>query len=212
MAHVRATDRSQAWAVGTPIVASGTLQAGDLLLTGLALYADEDENTLLGALATAGVTAPPLPEPGAELERGEIYDYNGTLLMVRKDTVRVPGDPRLQVSEFGAYREGAEAFEWVAGEIVSVGTQRTYEGVLYELYRDIGANNWSPPPQVAAHWRLAATGEKWPEWVQPYGGSGTYVEGAKVTHKGFHWINVHPAPSLNVWEPGVFGWKQVEPA
>jgi len=210
MAHVRATDRPLAWAVGTPIVASGTLQAGDLLLTGLALYANEDENALLGALATAGVTALPLPDVGAELEQGEIYDYNGTLVMVRKDTVRVPGDPLLQVSEFGVYREGAEAFEWVAGEIVSVGAQRTYEGVLYELYRDIGANNWSPPPEVAAHWR-AVVEDEWPEWVQPTGAHDAYQKGDKVTFEGGHYISLIDA---NVWSPAVYpqGWEYKGPA
>lgn len=53
-------------------------------------------------------------------------------------------------------------------------------------------------------------------WAQPIGGDGKYPsidpstgELYQVTHNGLIWENTHPAPSLNVWEPGVFGWTQV---
>jgi len=46
-------------------------------------------------------------------------------------------------------------------------------------------------------------------WKQPIGGNGKYVFDSVVTHKGFTWKNTHPKPNLNVWEPGVFGWKQI---
>ena len=46
-------------------------------------------------------------------------------------------------------------------------------------------------------------------WTQPIGGDGKYVFGSIVFHNGFNWENTHPAPNLNVWEPGVFGWVQI---
>lgn len=191
------------------LVAAGTLRTGDVLATAHVLHADADENALLGALTAAGVSAPPLPDAGEPLEQDDIYEYGGTLVMVRKDTVRVPGDPLKQVSEFGVYQPGTEAWAWVAGEILPVGSHRVYDGVVYELYRDIGDANWSPPPQVAAHWRVAPTADEWPEWVQPTGAHDAYNTGDQVTHNGQHWINTVPEPQLNSWEPGVHGWELV---
>ena len=212
---IEATTRPLVWVCrdgGNTVVASGTTGKGDVTATGLHLLSDADENALLGALLDAGVSALPLPDVGTEMRRGDIYDYNDTLLMVRHDTVRVAGDPLAQVSEFGVYREGAEAFEWVAGELLEVGARRLDDGVLYELWRDIGDANWSAPHLVPAHWRVVETTapDEWPQWVQPYGGSGTYVSGAQVTYNGQHWINVVPAPTLNVWAPGVYGWELAE--
>ncbi len=50
-------------------------------------------------------------------------------------------------------------------------------------------------------------------WAQPTGGDGKYPflnpatgKAYEVTHKGSTWENTHKT-GLNVWEPGVFGWK-----
>lgn len=214
MPYIDAIDRVLSWAVsdaGT-IIETGITEIGATTISGKTLVSDADENALLGALVSAGVSAPPLPDVGTAMQRGDIYDYNGTLLMVRQDTVRVAGDPLAQVSEFGVYREGEQAFEWVAGELLEVGARRLDDGVLYELWRDIGDANWSAPHLVPAHWRVVETTapDEWPQWVQPYGGSGTYVFGAQVTYNGQHWINTLPAPTLNVWTPGVYGWELAE--
>lgn len=52
-------------------------------------------------------------------------------------------------------------------------------------------------------------------WTQPIGGDGKYpyIDPAsgqpyKVTHAGKTWVNIHQG-SLNVWEPGVFGWQEI---
>lgn len=83
------------------------------------------------------------------------------------------------------------------------------------LYRciqpHIAQADWRPDsPGLEALWIRYYAPEEGPrEWVQPYGGSGTYVYGAVVTHNGFTWRNILEG-TLNVWEPGVFwGWEQV---
>lgn len=83
------------------------------------------------------------------------------------------------------------------------------DGNLYRcVHAHITQADWRPDlPGMETLWTRYYV-EEWTEWVQPYGGSGTYVEGAKVTHNGSRWINIVPAPTLNVWEPGVYGWEE----
>lgn len=203
-----ATARPVFWAVPhSEGLLQGDTSPGNTTESAL-LYFSEEEAGLLAALTVADVAAPELPEePGSELRRGTIYSYAGTLLMVRKNTVRVPGDPLIQVSEFGIYREGEEAFEWVAGEILPVGARRLDKGVLYELYRDIADANWSPPSQTLAHWKLVATtADEWPEFVQPTGAHDAYPSGAKITFNAKHYVSLIPN---NVWSPVAYpaGWQ-----
>lgn len=46
-------------------------------------------------------------------------------------------------------------------------------------------------------------------WSQPIGGDGKYPNPYQVIHNGKTWNNTVDAPTLNVWEPGVFGWEEV---
>lgn len=48
--------------------------------------------------------------------------------------------------------------------------------------------------------------EEWPAWSQPFGAHDAYPAGAKVSHNGKNWINIHG--DGNVWEPGVYGWQE----
>lgn len=45
-----------------------------------------------------------------------------------------------------------------------------------------------------------------PAWAQP-DGTNPYMTGDKVTHNGKTWISV---VDNNVWEPGVYGWEEIE--
>ena len=49
--------------------------------------------------------------------------------------------------------------------------------------------------------------EEWPEWSQPLGAHDAYKTGDKVSHSGKHWTSTVDG---NVWEPGVYGWTQVD--
>jgi hypothetical protein len=110
--------------------------------------------------------------------------------------------------------------EWHVGlQCVAADLART-KGVYFNpadknLYACIQAHiaqsDWRPDLSgLGALWIGFYEPEAGPQpWVQPYGGSGTYVSGSIVTHKGSTWINTIPAPTLNVWEPGVYGWQVV---
>ena len=47
---------------------------------------------------------------------------------------------------------------------------------------------------------------EYPEWYKPIGAHDAYAKGDKVSHNEQKWVSEYDA---NVWEPGVFGWKEV---
>ena len=95
--------------------------------------------------------------------------------------------------------------QWSAGERLSVGDRRAYEGTLYEVVQAHTTQSGWEPPNVPALFKHVWT-EEYPEWVQPAGSHDAYAKGAKVTHNGKKWIST---ADNNVWEPGVYGWDEV---
>ena len=79
------------------------------------------------------------------------------------------------------------------------------------LYRAVNNVNASPthPADDGVNWRLMDEPDEdgvFP-WRQPYGKKDYYRKGAQVTHNGATWVS---DVNKNVWEPGVYGWHQVE--
>lgn len=95
--------------------------------------------------------------------------------------------------------------QWGAGENLSVGDRRAYEGTLYEVVQAHTTQSGWEPPNVPALFKRVWT-EEYPEWVQPTGAHDAYAKGAKVTHSEKKWISTAES---NVWEPGVYGWDEV---
>jgi len=81
-----------------------------------------------------------------------------------------------------------------------------YEVRLFALIQPHTPQVGYEPENTPALWSEIKMQGETEVWTQPTGGDGKYVFGAVVIHKGQTWENTHPAPSLNVWEPGVFGW------
>jgi hypothetical protein len=80
-----------------------------------------------------------------------------------------------------------------------------------KLYRCVQAHtsqsDWTPD-KTASLWACTADpAEEWPDWSQPIGAHDAYSNGDKVTHNGRHWTSTADG---NVWEPGVYGWKEAE--
>lgn len=215
MPYIHATDRPLLWAVtqSNAILASGLTEIGGLTITGedKALVSDADETAFLGAVAGRGGDYNPLPDAGEWVEAGAIYGYAGGLVIVRQSHTRTEHAPEDVPALFIVWREDAdEVLEWVAREQVHLGTRRVYDGVLYEcLQAHMTLSTWTPDVTPALWQEVVEAPETPQPWVQPYGGSGTYVSGAIVTHNGQTWRNIVPAPTLNVWEPGVYGWEGV---
>ena len=96
---------------------------------------------------------------------------------------------------------------WTTGTAYATNTITRYDGKVYECIQPHTSQTDWTPDVVPALWAIRSPSPNVIEaWVQPYGGSGTYIEGAIVTHNGETWLNTVAAPTLNVWEPGVYGW------
>lgn len=53
----------------------------------------------------------------------------------------------------------------------------------------------------------SSVSSEYPEWVAPTGSHDAYPQGAKVSHNGKKWTS---DVANNVWEPGVYGWTEVQ--
>lgn len=156
----------------------------------------EGEQAFLAALEADGtIIYPALPARGENLEQGEIYDYGGTLLMVRQSHIRTDHDPATVPALFLVYRPEGGTLDWVAGEQVGLGTQRIYNGDTYTcIQAHVTQANWEPP-NVPALWSLV---------VPP---SGNWQPGVAydvndiVDYQGVDYRCIQAHTSLVGWEP-----------
>ena len=97
---------------------------------------------------------------------------------------------------------------WAIGVAYAVGARINYGGLLYKCAQaHTSQADWTPDATPALWVRVDDPGEDWPEWRQPAGAHDAYEKGYKVSHNEKHWISDVDG---NVWEPGVYGWTQVE--
>ncbi|MDL2214343.1 hypothetical protein LJB76_02130 [Clostridia bacterium OttesenSCG-928-O13] len=90
------------------------------------------------------------------------------------------------------------------------GTILQDDGRLYRSIHDVGPGQNTKPSTTPAMWTLIGDPtEEWPEWIQPLGAHDAYPNGAKVSHPHGERRWVSEADN-NIWEPGVYGWKEEE--
>ena len=101
---------------------------------------------------------------------------------------------------------GVELFPvWAIGKAYAVSDRAQYNGTLYKcIQAHTSQANWTPDATPAL-WVVVSIDE-YPEWVQPTGAHDAYNTGDKVTHNGKTWVS---DVDNNVWEPGVYGWKDI---
>lgn len=105
--------------------------------------------------------------------------------------------------------EHASTFaEWQSGVSYKVGNIRRYgEGLLYRCIQDhTSQDDWTPDAAVSLWVNISDPAEEWPAWSQPVGAHDAYQTGDKVSHNGKHWKST---VDNNVWEPGAYGWEEV---
>lgn len=95
-----------------------------------------------------------------------------------------------------------KGYSYFAGEKVS------YNDKYYRCIQNhTSQEDWTPDTAVSLWVSISDPSIEWPEWVQPVGAQDAYEKGAKVSHNDKHWTSDVDA---NVWEPGVYGWTEVE--
>lgn len=89
-----------------------------------------------------------------------------------------------------------------------------YEGELYRVAQDHTVQEQRVPGAVgteALYIHISYDPETgYEEWRRPLEAQSAYSEGDIVTHNGKVWVSTVPGEHTNVWEPGVYGWKEKE--
>lgn len=97
--------------------------------------------------------------------------------------------------------------EWAYPVKYEVGNIRKYGNALYRcISGHTSQADWSPDVSVSLWVRIGDPTVEYPEWSKPIGAHDAYAKGDKVSHNEQKWFSEYDA---NVWEPGVFGWKEV---
>ena len=105
--------------------------------------------------------------------------------------------------------EGVELFpQWDGAAQYTAGQRVQYDGILYRCLQDhVAQDGWSPAVAPSLWARvLIEDPNTVPEWVQP-DSTNPYSKGDRVTHNGKTWVSNIDG---NVWEPGVYGWDEIE--
>lgn len=109
--------------------------------------------------------------------------------------------------------DAVELFPRWSGDGVSyvTGDRRRYGENLYRCLQDhVSQDGWDPE-SAPSLWAKILPGQEDTEigeWEQP-DSTNPYMAGDRVTHNGKTWES---DVDNNVWEPGVYGWSEIDPA
>lgn len=97
---------------------------------------------------------------------------------------------------------------WKSGVEYTAEQRVRYNDVLYRCLQAHTAQlDWSPDVSPSLFAKvLIPDASVISEWEQPES-TNPYMQGDKVTHNGKTWESL---VDNNVWEPGVYGWTEVE--
>jgi len=182
---------------GGKIILSQKNELNQYTATSLTVYQSDDENTFLGLVASKVTDFNPLPDVGEWCEAGQIYGYDGGLVICRQSHYRTIYPPEETLALFMVYREDAGVMEWIPSEPVSVGDLRTYDGVTYQcLQSHVTQSDWTPPATPAL-WKVYSeepTTSEWEAWT-------AYIIGDIVTYLGIEYSCRQSHTSQPGWEP-----------
>lgn len=136
-------------------------------------------------------------------------------LMSEKELMEVSSLVFVQLAQDGTFdditiSEHPSLFPtWSPNWTGKAGTILMDEGNLYRSIHDVTdtAQNTKPSETPSMWTRVSDPTQEFPEWVAPIGAHDAYAAGDKVSHADKNWVSDVDG---NVWEPGVYGWSEVE--
>lgn len=136
-------------------------------------------------------------------ERNDLFEQAQALRTATQELAQNAPDEVVAAQPLALYDEwSAEGAEYAAGDV------RQYGGLLYRcVTAHTSQASWTPPDAPSLWTRIADPAQEWPEWIAPTGAHNAYAAGAKVSHNGRRWTSDVDG---NTWEPGVYGWTEVE--
>lgn len=174
------------------VTVAGVTRVGETTVSQNLVSAD-DENALLGAVASAGVSAPPVPAQGEKVQAWQVYDHDGTLVMAQISHTRTHHDiADLIGREFLVYQPDSAGVEWVAGVPVVAGMERVFDGVTYRCIQP--HTTQFTPDLTPALWEVVADSDEWQAGV-------AYTIGDIVTYNGSQYECLQSHTSQVGWKP-----------
>ena len=206
MATILPTTRPMLWAMeaNSAIEYTGVTEPGNL--TGTApeyvTHVADSEPAFLAAVNGAAGDYNPLPDSG-EVIAGEIYGYDGGLVIVRQTHTRTGHAPGDVPALFSVYRPDAEAtLAWIANEPVLVGTQREYDGVVYAaIQAHTTQEDWTPDATPAL-WSVVVA-EPEPGETPAWAAGQTVAIGDLRTYNGVTYRCIQAHTTQAGWTPPV---------
>lgn len=97
--------------------------------------------------------------------------------------------------------------KWKVGIAYQKDERVLYNNILYKVLTDhTSQDDWTPDTAPSLFAKVLIPDKNViPEWEQPES-TNPYGKGDKVTHNGKTWQSTIDS---NVWEPGVYGWKEI---
>lgn len=97
---------------------------------------------------------------------------------------------------------------WAESIAYEAGAIRLYNENLYRCVQaHTSQSDWTPDTATSLWTKIGDPTAEYPEWSQPVGAHDAYSKGDKVSYNNKHWVSTADA---NVWQPGVYGWDEVE--
>lgn len=121
-------------------------------------------------------------------------------------SLRLPETNAMEIADL--YEAYAVGKTYPVGYIFKYGVNADGETQLYSVLQEhTSQEEWKPNETPSLYKAVGFTDDGVPVWTQPIGSSDAYMAGDVVEHKGAIWESTIDG---NVWEPGVYGWKQKE--
>lgn len=127
-------------------------------------------------------------------------EVTSMLIKQQINTLEVDDQTALRMLEFYP--------EWVSDMEYTVSYKVQYSGKLWRCLQVHTSQTGWEPENAPSLWAKVLIPDETviPEWEQP-DSTNAYAKGDKVTHNGKTWVS---DVDNNVWEPGVYGWTEVE--
>lgn len=137
------------------VLHTGTTYSNQVTTTGQpVLDGYEDENEYLSAVATWADQFPDLPAQSEQVDEGQHYNHDGSVVIARQSHIRTEHDPADVPALFLVARAPGTGIEWVEGERVGLGAVREYQGTEYRVIQaHVTQARWEPP-NVPALWEV----------------------------------------------------------
>ena len=99
--------------------------------------------------------------------------------------------------------------EWQINKEYNINERVSYNNNLYRVVQQHRSQeNWTPDITPALFTQVALPGEI-PIWRQPFGAQDAYMIGDKVRYPDENGTIYISIIDNNVWEPGVYGWDEI---